>query len=108
MAGTREDFMEEIGRVTEQERNEIQLLFERKNALIELSRSLVAIDKEELDNSPLYEKIVTDLGKVSTKFQGWWDEKSVKYNWKKVKGCNWQINFDTCIIYLANGELPWK
>ncbi len=100
----KEPFKKKIGRVTEKERDDILFLFERKNALIELSRSLVMLDRKELDHSPLYEKIVTDLGKISTEFQNWWDQKSVKYNWKRAKGCHWQIEFETCGIYLVKGE----
>lgn len=104
MEEIKENLKKKVGKVTEEDRDEIQSLFERKNGLIELFKSLDAVGRRELDNNPLYEKIIADLGKVSTKFQGWWDEKSVKYNWEKVKGCHWQIDFETCDIYLVKGE----
>lgn len=88
-----------VGRVTEEERNEIQKLFERRNGLSELAKILTA------DNTELYEKLVADLGENATKFQGWWDAMSGKYQWESCEGGSWEINFNTCEIYLScNGN----
>lgn len=87
-----------IGSVTEQEKNEIQSLFERRNGLNELAMILTA------ENDALYEKLVKDMGETSTKFQNWWDTMSQKYQWERVENGNWEINFDTCEIYLVEGE----
>jgi len=84
-----------IGSVTEQEKNQIKELFERRNGLNELAKILTA------DNSDLYERLVKDLGETSTKFQKWWDTMSEKYQWEKSEGGNWEINFETCEIYLV-------
>jgi len=92
---------EEIGRVTPLERDEIKELFERKNGLVELSRSLTSLSKEELENSSLYDKLTSDMGKVNIKFQGWWDKMSRKYSWENIAGYKWEIDFDECKIYLV-------
>ena len=84
-----------IGLVTPEERNEIQTLFERRNGLNELANILTA------DNTDLYEKLVQDLGETGTKFQNWWDKMAEKYQWEAVDGSNWEIDFDSCIIYLV-------
>lgn len=84
-----------IGRVTEEEKNEIQTLFERRNGLNELAQILTA------ENETLYEKLVKDLGETSTKFQNWWNRMGEKYNWESAEGGNWEINFETCEIYLV-------
>lgn len=84
-----------IGRVTEEEKNEIQTLFERRNGLNELSQILT------VENETLYEKLVKDLGETGTKFQDWWNRMGEKYNWESVEGGNWEINFETCEIYLV-------
>lgn len=84
-----------VGSVTEQEKNQIKELFERRNGLNELARILTA------DNTDLYERLVMDLGETSTKFQNWWDTMSEKYQWEKADGGNWEINFETCEIYLV-------
>lgn len=84
-----------IGQVTIEEKNEILSLFERKNGLNELVKILPA------DNSELYERLVLDMGQTTTKFQQWWDTMSQKYNWESMEGSNWEIDFDTCDIYLV-------
>lgn len=77
------------------EKDEIQMLFERRNGLNELAKILTA------DNAALYEKLVKDMGETQAKFQGWWDRMAAKYQWESQEGGNWEINFDTCDIYLV-------
>jgi len=87
-----------IGKVTEAERDEIRMLFERKNALTELFKT-VDVSKDEL-----YDKIVVDMGKTASKFQTWWDEKSLTYQWESLSNHRWEIDFNTCQIYLAEED----
>lgn len=84
-----------VGHVTEEERNEIQTLFERRNGLNELAKIVTA------DNTDLYEKLVKDMGETGTKFQQWWDSMADKYQWESEEGGNWEINFETCEILLV-------
>lgn len=84
-----------IGKVTEEEKNEIRQLFERRNGLNELAKILTSED------DALYEKMVRDLGETSVKFQEWWDSKAIKYNWEKVENGSWSIDFSTNKIYLV-------
>lgn len=81
--------------MTPAEKDEIQALFERRNGLSELAKIVTA------DNEELYEKLVKDLGTTGMKFQQWWDSMSAKYQWESVEGGNWEIDFDTCDIYLV-------
>ncbi len=83
-----------VGQVTPEERNEIQTLFERRNGLNELAKILTS------DNVDLYEKLVKDMGETSTKFQGWWNRMSQKYQWESSENGHWEINFDTCEVFL--------
>lgn len=87
-----------VGQVTIEERNEIQQLFGRRNGLNELAKILTA------DNHELYEKLVKDMGETGTKFQSWWNRMGEKYQWESIDGGNWEINFDTCEIYLVGGN----
>ena len=87
-----------VGQVTIEERNEILQLFERRNGLNELAKILT------VDNHELYEKLVKDMGETGTKFQSWWDRMGEKYQWESIDGGNWEINFDTCEIYLVGGN----
>ena len=84
-----------VGQVTPEERTEIQTLFERRNGLNELAKILTA------ENAELYEKLVKDLGETGTRFQKWWDDMAAKYQWESAENGNWEINFDTCEIFLV-------
>lgn len=84
-----------VGQVTPEEKNEILTLFERRNGLNELAKILTA------DNAELYEKLVKDLGETGGKFQNWWDRMAEKYQWQSAENGNWEINFDTCEIFLV-------
>lgn len=85
----------EVGQVTIEERDEIQKLFERRNGLNELAKILSP------DNDELYQKLVKDMGETSTKFQDWWNRMGEKYRWEFAENGNWEINFDTCKIFLV-------
>lgn len=87
-----------VGTVTTEEKNEILQLFERRNGLKELSQILTA------ENEALYEKLVKDLGETGAKFQNWWNRMGEKYNWESAEGGNWEINFETCEIYLVTEQ----
>lgn len=84
-----------VGKVTEEEKAEILSLFERRNGLNELAKILT------VDNEALYEKLVKDMSDTGTKFRKWWDEMSTKYRWESHEDGNWEIDFDTCDIYLV-------
>lgn len=86
---------EKVGQVTIDEKNEILHLFERRNGLNELAKILT------VDNPVLYERLIIDMGETSTKFQIWWDRMAEKYKWERVDGGNWEIDFETCDIYLV-------
>ena len=83
-----------VGKVTEEEKNEILSLFERRNGLNELAKILM------VEHETLYEKLVRDLGNTGLKFQKWWDITAAKYQWESHENGNWEINFETCEIYL--------
>lgn len=81
--------------MTEEEKNEILQLFERRNGLNELAKILTP------DNDGLYQKLVKDMGETGTKFQNWWDRMATKYQWEAAENGHWEINFDTCEIFLV-------
>lgn len=88
----------EIGKVSEEEKLQIQQLFERRNGLTELAKIVTA------DNDELYEKLVKDMGETSSKFQQWWDETSRKYNWESCENGHWKIDFNTNAVYLITED----
>ena len=87
-----------VGQVTPAERSEIQRLFERRNGLNELAKILT------VDNTELYERLITDMGETGTKFQQWWDRMANQYGWESAPDGNWEINFETCEIFLVTPD----
>lgn len=87
-----------VGTVTESERDEIRRLYERINGLKELTKIVNS------DNHELYEKLVTDMGASVTRYQEWWNTKSDKYNWESSEEGSWEIDFNTCEIYLTEND----
>lgn len=88
----------EVGRVSPEERDEIQTLFERRNGLNELAGILTP------DNAELYERLIKDMGETSTRFQQWWTRMSDKYRWESTEDGHWEIDFNDCTIYLVTPE----
>lgn len=84
-----------VGIVTEEEKTEIQSLYERQNGLNELAKILTP------ENEKLYEKLVKDMGETSTKYKFWWNRMEAKYQWEGCPNGSWEINFDTCEIFLT-------
>lgn len=84
-----------VGKVTEEEKRDIQQLFERRNGLNELAKIVTT------DNDALYEKLVKDMGETGLKFQNWWNSMSAKYQWESHEKGNWEIDFNTNDIYLV-------
>ncbi len=79
--------------MTEEEKNEILALFEHRNGLTELAKVVTK-------NDEIYERLITDMGATSTKFQQWWDDMSQKYQWESSDNGSWEIDFNTCEIFL--------
>lgn len=84
-----------VGKVSFEEKEEILKLFERRNGLLELVKILNVNDNE------LYDKVVMDIGATNIRFQNWWDEMSKKYSWESAIDANWEIDFQTCEIFLV-------
>lgn len=84
-----------IGQVTDEERTEIQGIFERRNGLNELAQILTP------EKTELYERLVKDMSETGFKFQDWWNRMADKYQWESIEGGHWEINFDTCEIFLV-------
>lgn len=84
-----------VGIVAKEERDELKDLFERKNGLLELINSIN-------DSLPIYDKIVMDLGKTSTKMQNWWSKYADFYKWEQAENGHWEIDFETCENFLVS------
>lgn len=83
--------MKIVGKVTEEEKEEILELFEKRIALENL------INVIDVSNENMYNKLVSDYGKIMVKFNDWWNNNKIKYDWKDE---SLRINFETNeIIY---------
>ena len=89
-----------LGTVTSEERDVIRALYERRTGLVELFKVLLDLEKNEADS--MYEKVVNDLGQVTIKYNDWWTQMSLKYNWENSKGMQWEIEFETCKVFIKN------
>ncbi len=90
-----------VGTVTEEEKNELLILFERKIGIEELAATLendlLSTEKKEI----MQDKMISELGKVTLNLQAWWDKMYEKYKWKSIEEYVWNIDFETCEIFLT-------
>ena len=91
-----------IGKVTQAERDEIRGLFERKNGLSELFKTMTGMKADELASSPLYQKALDDMGKTTTLFDEWWNRMKEKYGWELKPKHHFVIDFDSCEIRVTD------
>ena len=61
-----------VGQVTEEEKQEIKKLFERRNGLKELTKIL------DSSNEELYEKLISDMSITQEKYKSWWNRMGEK------------------------------
>ncbi len=84
-----------VGKVTPEQRDEIQALFERRNSLKELFLVVPP------NNQDLYERVVADMAQTQKLFEKWWSDRGAEYQWEGTENGHWEINFDTCEIFLS-------
>ncbi len=89
-----------IGKVTMEERTELLTYYERKLGIEELMNSFKSNLLSDVQSEKLMDKMILEAGKVKMNTQAWWDRMYEKYQWERVEGHNWNINFDTCEISL--------
>lgn len=90
-----------VGIVTEEEKNEVMMLFERKIGIEELSATLESELLSDEKKEIMLDKMISELGKAKLNLQTWWDKMFEKYNWKSVEGYSWNIDFQTREIILT-------
>ena len=73
-----------IWKLTDEECEEIEDLFEKKNAYENLIKIV------DVDNDKIYQKLISEYSKTLSNFNAWWSNYSKKYNWE---GTNWVIDF---------------
>ena len=85
-----------VGKVNESEQKEIEVLFEKKNALEAIMKAL-----NPSENETMYERVVSDYSNVNTNFENWWSIMHKKYSWESSSDGHWQIDFSNGDIILC-------
>lgn len=93
--------MKLLGHVTVDESDELKKIFQRKNALKELTLTFANAPKETVKNNPFYEKVIDDLANCNQRMMEWWNKTASKYEWKYSSQDSWHIDFETREIYLT-------
>ncbi|MBP2634863.1 MAG: response regulator receiver modulated serine phosphatase [Firmicutes bacterium] len=99
VAKVREKLM--IGKVTAEEAASIKHLTTRKTELKRQLKRLIDMDKEEL-YCTLYDKIIQEIGEVSTACEQWWDAKYDKYRWANIVGDEIEIDYENGHVFVRN------
>lgn len=89
-----------VGEVTEDEKEEVLMLYERKSAIKELFLTLSSQYLTEWEKENLKDRIIEDMTKANSLYEKWWRDKREKYNWKLRETGQWLIDFRTREIYL--------
>lgn len=88
-----------IGKVSKEEAAAIKYLTNRKTELKQQLKRLIDMDKEEL-YCVLYDKIIQEMGEVSTACEQWWDTKFDKYQWDNIVGEEIEIDYDNGQVFV--------
>lgn len=85
--------------ITEEEKQEVRSLFNRKNAIRELLDS-------SYNNQGLFDKLTGEFVEVSTNFQNWFKKFEEKYQAVGAPGHFWSVDFDNNTVTLR--QVPGK
>jgi CXXX repeat modification system protein len=88
-----------LGKVSKDEKNEIERIFERENGLKELEVSV----KDKI-SSELYNKIFSDFCSNHKKMVKWWQDIRGKYNWESPENAILNIDFNTREVFFSCEE----
>ncbi len=92
--------MYKVGRVSDEEKKELVILYERKMAMEELEESLERTDLTESEFLQMKSKFKEEKPKTIYDFNKWWQDKAEKYKWDKKDHGQWTIDFETNDIFL--------
>jgi len=92
---------EKVGIISEIEKDDIQKLYERQQALNELMMCLETMELTKENRGKLYNRIVNDKAETVKRFTEWWNDKAHKYGWKRDNEGRWSVDFHTNEVYLS-------
>lgn len=92
----------ELGTISEAERDEIESIYTRKIALVDLT---VSLGDRGMTSNDLYERLVADMGVTQQRMRTWWDNVAARYNWSYEANDSWSVDFKTRAVRLQVGGL---
>lgn len=95
--------MELLGKVTQEERQQIMDIYHRKTALQELL--LIINTQKTLNDDGLSDNLLIDLTNSNKEMAEWWTATAQFYDWTYAPTDSWQINFEDCSVYLIKGQV---
>jgi CXXX repeat modification system protein len=98
--------MQVIGKITESEKEEINQLYLKKTALMELLYGIKNIKRFDENIDELYEKVVKDLGETTEQYTNWFASKKEKYQWETHANYSFTVLFKTNEVALAKIPVP--
>jgi CXXX repeat modification system protein len=84
-----------IGKVTENEKMEVEKIYKRKLALESLARLWGSNRNESYDGEPNIVRLIDELGEVQFAMRMWWTDVAKKYGWTYERDYVWEIDFST-------------
>lgn len=91
-----------LGKVTNEEKEQVMAISRRRNALHELFSSLNS--EAATPNNTLYERIVEDIGDTNQRLKDWWITTAKAHNWSFTEKDAWQVEYDSNELYLITED----
>jgi CXXX repeat modification system protein len=67
--------------------------------LTALLSTLARMDVATLQSTPLYERVVRDLGETTVAYETWWARTATHHRWRRERpDQTWHIDFETCEV----------
>ena len=88
-----------VGKLTEQERDEIQHLNYRRQTLKTLFRSFA--EEENEINPGLYDKLIEDMTQTEQRYDTWFRQEAQQHGWDRADGASWSVDFESCEVFLV-------
>lgn len=87
--------MKEVGTLTQEERENLEELLEKKIALENLLKILS-------ESQEIYKKVDKDYKNIVEEYEKWWRDTSDKYIWESIENSFWSIDFKSRKVYLVD------
>lgn len=84
--------------ITEEERDEIEKLNNRKNSLKSLSLTLADSELDIDERNWFYEKLINDISTTDKLYEEWWNKTCDKYKLDKDNSVKYYVDFERMII----------